>query len=46
MYFEEYQDIADMAHREKRMKEWKRLHKINLIEQKNPNRSDLYYEIA
>ena len=23
MYFEEYQDIADMTHREKRIKEWK-----------------------
>ena len=45
MYFEEYQNIVDMAHREKRMKEWKRSHKINLIEQKNPNWNDLYYEI-
>jgi len=32
MYFEEYQDIADMTHREKRIKEWKRSHKIRLIE--------------
>ena len=45
MYFEEYQDIADMAHREKRIKEWKRSHKIRLIEQKNPNWNDLYCEI-
>ena len=45
MYFEEYQDIADMTHREKRIKEWKRSHKIRLIEQKNPNWNDLYYEI-
>ena len=45
MYFEEYQDIADMAHREKRIKEWKRSHKIRLIEQKNPNWYDLYHKI-
>ena len=45
MYFEEYQDIANMAHREKRIKEWKRSHKIRLIEQKNPNWNDLYCEI-
>ena len=45
MYFEEYQDIADMAHREKRIKEWKRSYKIRLIEQKNPNWYDLYHEI-
>jgi putative endonuclease len=45
MHFEEYQDIVDMAHREKRIKEWKRSHKIRLIEQKNSNWCDLYYEI-
>ena len=45
VYFEEHQDIFVMAHREKRMKEWKRSYKINLIEQKNPNWNDLYYEI-
>ena len=45
MYFEEYRDITDMAHREKRIKEWKRSHKIRLMEQKNRNWNDLYYEI-
>jgi putative endonuclease len=45
VYFEEFQDIRDMGHREKRLKEWKRFWKIELIEQQNPNWDDLYYTI-
>jgi len=42
VYFEEYQEIYDMAQREKRMKEWKRSWKIALIEKSNPHWNDLF----
>jgi Predicted endonuclease containing a URI domain len=43
VYFEEYQDIRDMAYREKHLKEWKRSWKIRLIEQNNPKWKDLFH---
>lgn len=46
VYFEVFSDIYEMAHREKRIKEWKRIWKIRLIEEKNPNWQDLYYSIT
>ncbi len=44
VYFEEYHDINDTIHREKCLKKWKREWKIKLIEENNPNWSDLSVE--
>ena len=44
VYFEEYHDINDAIHREKCLKKWKREWKIKLIEESNPNWSDLSIE--
>jgi putative endonuclease len=45
VYYEAYPDIIDAINREKRLKEWPRLWKINLIENDNPMWRDLYEEI-
>ena len=45
VYFEEYNDILDAITREKRIKKWKRVWKIELIEKNNPDWKDLYNEI-
>ena len=42
VYFEEYGDAESAILREKRLKKWDRGMKVDLIEQKNPNWSDLY----
>ncbi|MCX7343146.1 MAG: GIY-YIG nuclease family protein [Proteobacteria bacterium] len=42
VYFEQFEDAANMAQREKRLKEWKRDWKIELIEKLNPEWKDLY----
>jgi putative endonuclease len=39
---EEYQQIDDAIHREKRLKHWKREWKVALIEKTNPEWDDLY----
>lgn len=45
VYYEKH-DTADSAiHREKRLKEWKRQWKLELIENFNPTWSDLYKNI-
>jgi putative endonuclease len=44
VYFEEFQEIILAIHREKRLKEWKRDWKMNLIERSNPQWIDLYSE--
>jgi putative endonuclease len=41
MYFEVYQYVNDAMKREKNLKKWKREWKIKLIEEENPNWSDL-----
>jgi putative endonuclease len=46
VYFECFDDIEQAIHREKRLKKWSRAWKVQLIEEKNPNWSDLYPEIA
>ena len=46
VYFEDHQEIKIAIQREKRLKEWPRKWKIDLIELKNPNWLDLYYEIV
>jgi len=45
VYFEAFQDVALAIRREKRLKEWQREWKLNLIEQSNPRWIDLYSEI-
>jgi len=45
VYFEIYEDILEAIKREKQLKEWKRRWKIELIEKKNPNWTDLYKTI-
>lgn len=46
VYYEVYSTIEDAIIREKRMKKWRRMWKIRLIEEKNPDWKDLYEEIA
>ncbi len=41
VYFETYDDISDAIVRERRVKEWKRDWKIQLIEKDNPHWEDL-----
>jgi putative endonuclease len=46
VYYEIFSDIQLAAAREKRLKEWKRQWKIDLIQKMNPDWNDLYYEIT
>jgi putative endonuclease len=46
VYYETTEDVESAILREKRLKKWKRQWKVELIEQKNPNWKDLYYEIV
>ena len=43
--YEIFNDIQLAAAREKRLKEWKRQWKIDLIQKMNPNWQDLYHNI-
>lgn len=45
VYYEIFGDIQSAAAREKRLKEWKRQWKIELIEKMNPEWKDLYHDI-
>lgn len=45
VYFERYNDITAAIHREKRLKEWQRNWKKDLIEKMNPNWDDLFENI-
>ena len=45
VYYEVFGDIYDATVREKRLKHWKRLWKIRLIERVNPDWRDLFSEI-
>jgi putative endonuclease len=42
VWFEQFGDIELAIQREKQMKEWKRLWKLRVIEEKNPDWDDLY----
>lgn len=42
VYFEEHDSYVEAARREKRLKNWCRQWKLNLIEEKNPQWDDLY----
>jgi putative endonuclease len=46
VYFEQFSTAEDAILREKRMKKWNRQWKSRLIEELNPNWSDLYEGIA
>lgn len=46
VYFEEFGNIGQAIQREKRLKEWPRKWKLNLIEQDNPQWLDLYDDIT
>lgn len=46
VYFEVFDDIENAIRREKRLKKWPRAWKVQLIEQHNPDWSDLYRGIA
>ncbi len=46
VYYEEYNYIDEAIAREKCIKRWKRDWKIKLIEEKNPEWKDLYYDIG
>ncbi len=44
VYYEKYGDIISAITREKQIKKWYRKWKIELIEQYNPERKDLYHD--
>ncbi len=46
VYFEVHSDPATAHHRERRLKNWNRAWKVELIEQGNPTWLDLWPEIA
>jgi putative endonuclease len=46
VYFEHFDDIENAIRREKRIKKWNRNWKVRLIEESNPNWTDLYPNIA
>lgn len=46
VYFERHDEIAAAIAREKRLKRWRRVWKINLIESMNPGWADLWSEIV
>ncbi len=45
VYYEHHEDITTAIWREKCIKRWNRAWKIKLIEEKNPDWNDLFYEI-
>lgn len=45
VYFEQHGDVMEAIKREKNIQAWKRLWKLKLIEENNPNWKDLYQEI-
>ena len=45
VYYETHEHIRDAIIREKRIKEWNRAWKLELIEQMNPGWQDLYEEL-
>jgi predicted GIY-YIG superfamily endonuclease len=46
VWFEPHETLEAAFLREKRIKEWKRVWKIQLIERNNPYRLDLYHELT
>src|ERR1700693_2882576 len=46
MWFEHHEDWQPAIRREKQIKEWKRVWKIELIERENPHWLDLYRDLS
>jgi putative endonuclease len=46
VWYETYDDPENAIAREKELKKWRRAWKIRLIEENNPDRSDLYQSIT
>ena len=46
VYFEQTGDVNSAITREKQMKKWRRQWKIELIEEKNRDWKDLYFDLA
>jgi putative endonuclease len=46
VWFEEFSDIHEAILREKRIKKWRRLWKLELIEKTNPDRTDLFEQVV
>ena len=46
VYFEEYASILEARARERSLKRWQRVWKLELIEKMNPEWRDLTYELA
>ena len=45
VYYETHDDVMEAIKREKNIQSWKRIWKLRLIEEGNPNWHDLYEEI-
>ena len=45
VYYEMHKDLAKAAHRERLLKKWKRIWKIELIEKSNPDWYDLHEDV-
>jgi putative endonuclease len=46
VWYEVHESMESAIQREKRLKEWKRVWKLELIESTNPNWQDLYHKIV
>jgi putative endonuclease len=46
VWYELHESMESAIQREKRLKEWKRVWKLELIERTNPNWQDLYHKIV
>ena len=45
MWFEAHEDVKSAIEREKKIKEWRRDWKVNLVQTENPTWDDLYQSI-
>ena len=45
VYYEEHNNIGKAITREKQMKKWRRVWKVKLIEETNPDWRDLYFDL-
>ena len=45
VYYEVFEDVKDAIAREKLIKKWKRIFKIDAIKKMNPDWNDLYFEL-
>ncbi len=45
VWYEEFSEMGDATHKERRIKTWPRRWKINLIEERNPDWDDLAFKL-